>query len=136
MNSRKKNIKIAVIVCIFIGMIFVFNHNVFADEELPKFIKIETIPDGNGWIRLPKNTGELKINLVTENAKAVRIWLMPTGTHTINQRELIGELIGNQNVWEYTWRYKGLDTIHHHVRIELIGKRSASVMQTINITSI
>lgn len=104
----------------------------FAEE--PPFLSVEAIPAPEGnWVYIPEGSGEMVIKVTTRNVQKIKIWIVPTGSQTWDERRLLCEEKGNKDLWTCIWRYTAEETIHDHIVIHVEGKGGKSAA-SINVT--
>jgi len=90
----------------------------------PQIISINTdFPKIGTWIQIPKGTRTITFNVIAENTETILFWLIPTGTQTWNQRELIGYDIKeseDDHNFSLTWIIN-LPSLHDHLQIQALG---------------
>jgi hypothetical protein len=95
------------------------------NSHTPKIISFETnFPKDRIWVRIPKGTKEITYNVKAENTETILFWLIPTGSETWNQRELIGYDIkksDNNNTFSFTWTIDR-PSLYDHLHIQAIGE--------------
>lgn len=100
-------------------------------SQPPQITSFYTDYPKNGiWIHIPKGTKKITFNVIADNTETVLFWLIPTGTHTWNQRKLIGYDLkkdDKDNHFSLTWiidRPSLLD----HIHIQALGEGIANDM--------
>ncbi|MEK4251129.1 hypothetical protein [Paenibacillus sp. FSL W7-1287] len=89
----------------------------------------------SGWWVVPKDIHKLTIYVEANNTETVLFWLIPTGTKTWDDRELIGYDINESDGWSLEWDF-GERTFHDHIYVQVLGNDSFSMdSATINVTS-
>jgi hypothetical protein len=117
-----------VLVCLLIGE----KNIVFAEE--PPYLSIDTIPKPEGnWVYIQEGSGEMVIKVTTRNVQRIKVWIVPTGTQTWDERKLLCDQSGNKDFWTCIWRYTAEETIHYHVVIHAVG-RSGVLAEILNVT--
>lgn len=90
----------------------------------PKINSIYTnYPKDGTWIQIPKGTNKLTVHVEAENTETILFWLIPTGTQTWIERELIGyDIQENQddNEFSLTWIIDK-PYLYNHLYIQAIG---------------
>lgn len=87
---------------------------------------------GNWWIAR-KGVEKMTITVTAKNTETVLFWLIPTGTQTWGQRELIGYDIDGNNGWSLTWTFHD-HIFHDHIHVQAIGNETLS-NDVINVSS-
>ncbi|WP_419877528.1 hypothetical protein [Brevibacillus centrosporus] len=77
------------------------------------------------WWKVPKGRKMMTIYVEAKNTETVLFWLIPTGTQTWKDRELIGYDKDGSDGWSLTW-YFGDRTFHDHIHVQAIGEDSVS----------
>lgn len=101
----------------------------------PEIISIHTdFPQDGIWVLIPKGTKEITFHVEAKNTETVLFWLIPTGTQTWTERELIG-YVKNENLTDnhftFTWKIDK-PSLHDHLHIQAIGEGVAN--DIINLT--
>lgn len=84
------------------------------------------------WWQVPKGKKSMTIFVEAKNTETVLFWLIPTGTQTWKERELIGYDKDGTDGWSFTWNF-GDRTFHDHITVQAIGEDSVS--DTFNVGS-
>ncbi|MGG0887943.1 hypothetical protein [Brevibacillus parabrevis] len=87
----------------------------------------------SGWWKVPKGKKTMTIYVAVKNTETVLFWLIPTGTQTWKERELIGFDKDGKDGWSFTWNF-GDRTFHDHITVQAIGEDSVS-SDTFNVSS-
>ncbi|MGM0884973.1 MAG: hypothetical protein ACQEXQ_28510 [Bacillota bacterium] len=89
----------------------------------------------SGWWVVPKGVKKMTIHAEAKNTETVLFWLIPTGTETWSERELIGYDKDGNDGWSLTWKF-GNQRLHDHIHVQALGSDSSSQSnETINITT-
>jgi hypothetical protein len=117
------------------------NNNVIIPS--PKVITsvYTNIPAEDNWVTLPKGTKEITIFVEAQNTETVLFWLIPTGTETWWERELIGYTINEDKrkkfhetqKYSVTWKIDE-PFLHHHLVVELVGMNGVKSGGSLNIS--
>ncbi|GED55620.1 hypothetical protein EDM54_25320 [Brevibacillus borstelensis] len=91
------------------------------------------LPKIGNWWRVPKGVDEMTIFVKANNTETVLFWLIPTGTQTWGQRELIGYDKDGSDGWTLTWKF-GNRVLHDHIHVQALGDQTLS-NSSINITT-
>ncbi|MEK4339110.1 hypothetical protein [Brevibacillus sp. FSL L8-0710] len=91
------------------------------------------LPKEGNWWRVPKGVKQLTIQVEAKNAETVLFWIIPTGTQTWGERELIGYDKNGSDGWSLTWRF-GDRKFHDHIQVQAIGDETVA-NEIINVTS-
>ncbi|WP_459500062.1 hypothetical protein [Bacillus sp. C1] len=95
-------------------------------EPLPGIIKTYTnMPEVNNWILIPKEATEIMVYVKAENTETMLFWLVPTGTATWKERELIGYDSNGADGWSLKWNVSG-KMLHYHICVQALGVTSIS----------
>jgi hypothetical protein len=88
----------------------------------------------DNWVGIPKGTKKITIYVEAKDTETVLFWLIPTGTQTWNERELIGYDINddNDNKFSLTWEINK-PFLHNHLQVQALGMDGIS--DIINITT-
>lgn len=78
------------------------------------------LPQESGWWVVPIGVDKMTIYADAKNADTVIFWLIPTGTQTWGERELIGYDIDGSDGWSLTWEL-GNQRLHHHIHVQALG---------------
>jgi len=99
-----------------------------------EIVSISTdLPRIGNWWRVPKDVKKMTIRVNAKNTETVLFWLIPTGTQTWGQRELIGYDKDGSDGWSLSW---GVDNreLHDHIFVQAIGDETVS-SSSINVTT-
>lgn len=91
-------------------------------EPIIKSIKT-TYPTEGTWVKIPKGTKIVTMQVEAENTETVLFWIIPTGTQTWTERKLIGfDLKGNEydTNFSLTWNINKPYS-HDHLYIQALG---------------
>lgn len=91
------------------------------------------LPKEGNWWRVPKGVKHLTIQVEAKNAETVLFWIIPTGTQTWGERELIGYDKNGRDGWSLTWKF-GDRNFHDHIQVQAIGDETVA-NEIINVTS-
>lgn len=99
------------------------------------------IPVKDNWVTVPEGTKEITIFVEAQNTETVLFWLIPTGTETWWERELIGYDINEDKrkkfdesqTYSLTWKIDE-PFLHHHLVAELVGMNGVKSGGSINIS--
>jgi hypothetical protein len=133
MNFYYVNTTIEVNILIILKLFLAFNilttfKPVISQEGLsqsrPEIISIDTdyLKDSI-WVHIPKGTEKITFHVKAENTETVLFWLIPTGTQTWTERELIGYDIKEKhtgNSFSLTWQIDK-PFLHDHLHIQALG---------------
>ncbi|MEW9674337.1 hypothetical protein [Ammoniphilus sp. 3BR4] len=111
-----------------VTLCLIFNHAQAQNVEdlRAKILNVYTdLPNKSGWWTAPKGVHKMTIYVEAENTETVIFWLIPTGTQTWGQRELIGYDKDGSDGWSLTWDF-GNRSLHDHIHIQALGSDSAS----------
>lgn len=99
-------------------------------QSIPKISieSVETYPFNvkNRWLCLPKQDGELTVNIKAKHVKKIKFYLTPTGTGTANLRKFIGETKSNTEDFVFIWKFKATDDLLDHFSYIAYGKNDVS----------
>lgn len=79
--------------------------------------------DGN-WVQIPKGTKNITFYIEAKNTETVLFWLIPTGTQTWTERQLIGYDIRENhtdNNFSLIWNIDK-PFLHDHLYIQALGE--------------
>ncbi|MGM0877943.1 MAG: hypothetical protein ACQEWV_25260 [Bacillota bacterium] len=100
-----------------------------SQPPIPEIISIHTdFPKDGIWVLIPKGTEEITFNVEAKNTETVLFWLIPTGTQTWTERELIGYDIKESptdNNFTLTWKIDK-PNLHDYLHIQAIGEGVAN----------
>ncbi|MHA7580763.1 hypothetical protein ACX12E_10205 [Paenibacillus vandeheii] len=106
------------------------------NETAPVIMSVETnFSEKEGWVVVPAKSTELNVTVETTNAETLLFWIVPTGTETWGERELIGYDINAKDGWNVTWNIAG-KSLHHRLVVQALGSDGKTITdETINITN-
>lgn len=97
----------------------------------PSIISVKTdYPKEGIWVHIPKGTKKITFHVNAENTETVLFWLVPTGTQTWNQRELIGydkKEDEKDDQFSITWTIDR-PSLLDHLQIQALGEGIANDM--------
>lgn len=99
-----------------------------------KILKVSTdlSHEANWWV-VPRDIDTMTINVEAENVDSVLFWIVPTGTETGKERELIGYDIDGSDGWSLTWKF-GDRQFHDYIGVQALGMDShTQANETINV---
>lgn len=67
----------------------------------------------------------MTINVNAKNTETVLFWVIPTGTQTWGERELIGYDKDGRDGWSLTWEF-GNRKFHDHIQVQALGDDTIS----------
>ncbi|MCM3624330.1 hypothetical protein M4D70_19060 [Brevibacillus borstelensis] len=91
------------------------------------------MPKEGNWWRVSRGVNQMTIHVEALNAETVLFWVIPTGTQTWGERELIGYDKDGRDGWSLTWKF-GDRKFHDHIHVQAIGDETVS-NEIINVTS-
>ncbi|KEK23157.1 hypothetical protein BAGA_10380 [Bacillus gaemokensis] len=95
-------------------------------ELVPVIMETYTdMSEKNNWIEVPKETKEITIYVKAKHTDTMLFWLVPTGTATWEERQLIGYDINGADGWSLKWNVSG-KMLHHHICVQALGVTSIS----------
>ncbi|WP_409174390.1 hypothetical protein [Brevibacillus fortis] len=109
---------------------------VLLDTNLQRaeILRVSTdLPKIGNWWRAPKGVHKMTIHVEAKNTETMLFWLIPTGTQTWGQRELIGYDIDGRDGWSLTWKFDNR-VLHDHIHVQAIGEETVS-NSSINVTT-
>jgi len=90
----------------------------------PEIKSISTdYPKEGNWVQIPKGTKKITFHVEAENTETILFWLIPTGTQTWTERQLIGyDIRKNQTDKNFslTWNINK-PSLYEHLYIQAIG---------------
>ncbi|MBC6971592.1 hypothetical protein H9I32_03850 [Bacillus sp. Xin] len=90
-------------------------------EPDPEIIKTYTnIDEINNWVTIRKEKKEIPIYVKARHTETVLFWLVPTGTATWKERQLIGYDIDGTDGWSLKWNISE-QILHHHIIVQVLG---------------
>ncbi|WP_254639730.1 hypothetical protein [Cohnella sp. GbtcB17] len=91
-----------------------------------QLLKLDTdLPTEPGWWVVPQGVEKMTIYAEAKNTETVLFWLIPTGTQTWRERQLIGYDKDGSDGWSLTWEF-GNQRLHHHIHAQALGSDSNS----------
>jgi hypothetical protein len=105
------------------------------DDTRAQLLKVYTdLPKESGWWVVPRGVSKMTIHAKARNTETVLFWLVPTGSATWGERELIGYDKDGKDGWSVTWDF-GSQKLHDHIHVQALGSDSSTQSnETINIT--
>lgn len=83
-------------------------------------------PIDGTWVQIPKGTKNITFYIEAENTETVLFWLIPTGTQTWTERQLIGYDIRENhtdNNFSLIWNIDK-PFLHDHLYIQALGEEA------------
>ncbi|PEL05652.1 hypothetical protein CN601_21615 [Bacillus sp. AFS017336] len=100
----------------------------FSNKRIsPRIDKFYTsIPEKDNWVMVPKDTKKITFFVEASNTETVLFWLVPTGTQTWNERELIGYHINKDEDGKFKFTWKIDRHLHDHLHIQALSENEIS----------
>jgi hypothetical protein len=107
--------------------------NVPSSPNIEKFYT--SIPEKDNWVMVPEDTKEITFYVEASKTETVLFWLIPTGTQTWNERELIGYDINKDGDGKFSLTWNIDRHLHDHLHIQSLGENNEIAGSSINIGS-
>ncbi|CAM3477523.1 hypothetical protein [Marinicrinis lubricantis] len=78
------------------------------------------LTENAGWYVVTPDKRTFTIFAEAEQTETVLVWIVPTGTETWGERELVGYDIDGSDGWSFTWEF-GDRTFHDRIYVQALG---------------
>lgn len=104
------------------------------EDTSTQLLRVYTdLPKESGWWVVPRGVSKMTIYAEARNTETVLFWLVPTGTQTWSERELIGFDKNGNDGWSIKWEF-GNQKLHDHIQVQALGSdKSTQSNEIINI---
>ncbi|MGP0586209.1 hypothetical protein [Paenibacillus timonensis] len=100
-------------------------------ERGAEIVEVTTdMPQNAGWWIAHEGTTTMTIQVKAHNVDTVLFWIVPTGTETWGERELIGYDLDGSNGWSLTWDF-GSRSMHDRIVVQALGSDGITQQQEI-----
>lgn len=86
------------------------------------------LPQNAGWWIVPEGTTTMTVHVKAQNVDTVLFWVVPTGTETWAERELIGSDLDGSDGWSLTWDF-GRRSMHDRIVVQALGSDGTTQAQ-------
>ncbi|MGG1611902.1 hypothetical protein [Paenibacillus sp. FSL K6-2441] len=100
-----------------------------AQEKRAQILEVTTdLPQNDGWWIVRDGTTTMTLKVKALNVETVLFWVVPTGTETWGERELIGYDLDGSDGWSFTWDF-GSRSMHDRIVVQALSSDQTSQAQ-------
>lgn len=100
-----------------------------AQDKRAQIVEVTVdLPHNEGWWFVRDGMKSMTLQVKALNTETVLFWVVPTGTETWGERQLLGYDLDGSDGWSFTWNF-GSRSMHDRIVVQALGSDHTSQAQ-------